>query len=104
MNGGYQLLTLKGLPLTSGEASNIKGAWDQVNRANGKRIVVTGLVVAGESADTAYNDFEMYFEAGVNTYEGSVTIGANIITISVDYGDDVTATVATVPSPEVQGD
>lgn len=93
MRGGYQLLTLNKEPLTSGSSANIKGAFDQIARSGGKMVIVTGLVIAG-STDTEYNDFPMYFTAGENTYEGAATIGAETITITVDYGDDVTVTVA----------
>lgn len=88
--GGYQILDLKRTPLTSGESANISGAFDAIKNANGKRVVVSGLTVA----DKDYSDFECYFNAGENIFEGSIELFADSITISIALGDDVTVTIA----------
>mgnify|MGYP003298642901 CR=1 FL=1 len=97
--GGYQILDLKNLPLTSGTESNILGSYNAVGGANGKRVVVSGLCVAGDS-DKFYNDFEMYFAKGENIYEGTITLGDEIIEIAIDNGDGVTVTVTEITEGE----
>lgn len=90
MRGGYQILDLKHTAFTSGVESTVEGAFNQIARSNGKRIVVEGLTVGNAN----YNDFEMFFIAGNNIFEGSTTIGSDTVSISVDYENGVTVTVA----------
>lgn len=97
--GGYQILDLGGHVMTSGSESIISGTYSAIQNANGKRIVVSGLTVSGDDSDTEYADFEAYFVAGENTYEAAVTLNAASMTITVDYGDDVTVTLAQADEP-----
>ena len=94
--GGYQILDLKNTALTSGTAKSIKGSFDALDRANNKRVVISGMNVGG----TAYNDIEGYFIPSVNVstnkatgYNGALTIGANSVAVNVAANDNVTVTV-----------
>lgn len=97
--GGYQILNLKNVPLTSGTESNILGSYNALQRSNGKRVVVSGLCVAGDT-DKFYSDFEMYFTKGENIFEGTTTFANETIEIAIDNGDGVTVTVTDIDSDE----
>lgn len=90
MKGGFQLVNFKNLALTSGRESNIKGSFESVENANGKRTIIHNLYVGTKK----YKDFTMYFELGENEYTGTATVGAETITIVIDIDDNVTVTVA----------
>lgn len=97
-NGGYQILDLKNAALTSGTKKTIKGTFDALDRANKKRVVISGMNVGG----TAYNDIEGYFIPSVNVstnratgYNGTLTIGASSVAVNVANDDGVTVTVTT---------
>lgn len=95
LKGGYQILNLKNLPLTSGSESTIAGSYNAIKNSNGKRVIVSGLCIAGES-DKFYSDFECFFTSGENIYEGAITLFDENVTISIDNGDGVTVTIAEV--------
>lgn len=97
-NGGYQILDLKNETLTSGSKKTIKGSFDALDRANKKRVVISGMKVS----TTAYNDVEAYFTPSVNVstgrasgYNGALSIGASSIAVNVASDDGVTVTVTT---------
>lgn len=97
-NGGYQILDLKNAALTSGSKKTIKGSFDALDRANKKRVVISGMKVS----TTAYNDVEAYFTPSVNVstgrasgYNGALSIGASSIAVNVASDDGVTVTVTT---------
>lgn len=90
MRGGYIILDLKNTAFTSAEAANVAGAYDAASNPYGKATLVSGLVVG----DVAYPDFYATFVASGSSYEASVVIGGETITIEVEDGDDVTVTVA----------
>lgn len=97
-NGGYQILDLKNETLTSGTKKTIKGSFDALDRANKKRVVISGMKVS----TTEYNDVEAYFIPSVNVstgrasgYNGSLSIGASSIAVNVASDDGVTVTITT---------
>ena len=97
-NGGYQILDLKNAALTSGTKKTVKGSFDALDRANNKRVVISGMNVGG----TAYNDIEGYFTPSVNVstnratgYNGALSIGTSSIAVNVANDDGVTVTVTT---------
>lgn len=97
-NGGYQILDLKNETLTSGTKKTIKGSFDALDRANKKRVVISGMKVS----TTTYNDVEAYFIPSVNVstgrasgYNGALSIGAASIAVNVANDDGVTVTVTT---------
>lgn len=86
--GGYQILDLKGVALTSGTGSTIAGTFVSIANSHNKRIVVSGLKIG----TTVYNDFEASFLPGESGYAASLTIGTNTIDIVVSDADLVTVT------------
>lgn len=80
--GGYQIVDLQGTPLTAGTAATVTGTHAAIAGANGKRIVVSGLVVGG----TAYNDTEAFVTLSGTTY--TLTVGT--LSITVTAADAVT--------------
>lgn len=96
MRGGYQILDLNNTPLASGERTANETAFKAVDGSNGKRVVVSGLTIEGESADTKYNDFECYFEESSSDYVGSTTVGSESIAFDIEdkYITVTTTTVA----------
>lgn len=68
--GGYQIVDLKGVSLTPSTASVIPGVGEQLEGANGKRTVVSGLVVSGD----VQPDAEVLFTNNAGTYTGEFSI------------------------------
>lgn len=85
--GGYQIIDCKGVALTDGTASTIKGTGAAVSGANGKRFILSGLKVG----TTAYNDVEIELTESSGTWTGS----AYGYTIEITDEDSVTATTPT---------
>ena len=83
--GGYQIVDLKGVSLTASTASVIPGVGEQLQGANGKRTVVSGLVVSGD----AQPDTEVLFTNNSGTYTGkfgiwtlSIVAATNSVTVT----------------------
>lgn len=90
MKGGFQIVNFKNLALTSASESNIKGVYDAIANANGKRTIIHNMNVGS----THYKDFTVYFTAGENQFTGETTVGNETISFLVKVGDDVTVTIA----------
>lgn len=88
--GGYIIVNLGGVPLTSGEAANVAGSYEAVANPYGKATLISGLVVG----DVAYPDFYAPFIVGKGSYTANVVIGGKAIAITVAESDDVTVTVS----------
>lgn len=87
--GGYRIINLKGLALTSGEAANVAGAFNSASNPYGKATLISGLVVS----DVVYPDFYAPFVENESSMSTSVIIGGSTIAISIADTDDVTVTV-----------
>ena len=97
-NGGYQILDLKNAALTSGTKKTIKGTFDALDRANKKRMVISGMTVDG----TSDNAIAGYFIPSVNVstnkatgYNGALSIGTSSLAVNVADDDGVRITVTT---------
>lgn len=90
MKGGYRIINLKKVALTSGVSATIPGSYESTENAFGKATMISGLVVGG----VAYPDFYAPFVEGEGSYTTTVTISGNALTISIAEGDAVTVTVA----------
>ena len=90
MKGGYLIIDLKHVALTSGQEENVPGTYQAAANAYGKATLVSGLSVG----DTDYPDFWISLTGNAGTYSGTASVGGSTITVSVEEGDDVTVTVA----------
>ena len=90
--GGYIILDLKGIPLISGTAVAVPGAYEVVANPYGKATLISGLAVG----DVAYPDFFAPFVEGTDSFAAAVVIGGNTIDIAVDDDDNVTVTVTEI--------
>jgi hypothetical protein len=88
--GGYLIIDLKGVSLTSGTATKFDGIAVKVANPYNKATLISGLVVG----NVAYADFFAPFVKGENVYSAAVEIGGESITITVATNDNVTVTVA----------
>ena len=82
--GGYQIVNLKGVSLTAGTQATIKGVFDAIANANGKRIVISGLVIGS----TIYNDLPV----AVTVSSGDYIFDAYGYSFVITDEDGVTAT------------
>lgn len=97
VKGGYQILDLKNVELTSGEASSFPGSYETIEGTR-KAILVSGLNIGG----TEYHDMFVNFVGLSSTYYGIIeyqkTVGESpatgTITIAVSDSDEITATIA----------
>lgn len=83
--GGYKILNLHGINLTSGKAVTMVGAYDALEHNYHKVILLSGLVVSGKE----YADFFTLFTHAGNAFTAVIP---EIGTISVDSSDKVTFT------------
>lgn len=90
MNGGYLILDFGGKTFTSGTASTVAGISAKVRNPYNKSTLISGLVVG----TVAYPDFFAPFIEDADSYDASVTIGGDSITISINDDDEVIVTVA----------
>lgn len=90
MKGGYRIINLKKVALTSGTATVIPGAYESAENAFGKATMISGLVVGG----VAYPEFYAPFAEGESAYSATVSISGETVTIAIAEGDSVTVTVA----------
>lgn len=84
--GGYQIVNLRDTNLTAGTAAAIKDTYKQVSGAYRKRIVVSGLVLAG----VAYNDFDAAMSGPDDS--GMYTLTGGGMTITITNANKVTVT------------
>ncbi len=91
--GGYQIIDLKGVSLTSGSEASVKGIGQSAKNAYNKPTMVCGLVVG----DVVYPDFYLPFVEAESSYTGTVVINGDTIEIVIDDDDNITVTVT---SPE----
>lgn len=89
MKGGYKIIDLKGVSLTSGTQATIPGASEAVQNPYRKNTVVSGLVVGTD----VYPDFNAVFTEDSGTFTAGVNIGGNTVDIVISTGDKVTVTV-----------
>ena len=94
LKGGYQILDLKKVPFTSGTSEKIPGAFNALEHSNGKRVIVSGLVIDGDST-IAFPDITTIFLKNSGSYSNTFVVGEMTITILVENDDDVTITVTT---------
>lgn len=66
--GGYQISDLKGFNFSLNSPTTVKGFKDIIKNANNKRIIVSGLVIAG----TEYDDAEVEFNVVGTSYVGTL--------------------------------
>ena len=90
MRGGYRIVNFKKKALTSGEAAEIAGIYDQARNPHGKPTMVSGLVVN----DVEYPEFYTIFTSGSNTVTAKAVVNATTLTIAITNEDNVTVTVA----------
>lgn len=83
--GGYQLVNFKGISLTAGTGATISGVFSAIQNANGKRIIISGLVIGG----TQYNDVPVEVTVNSSNYIFNC-YGYDFVITSADL---VTATV-----------
>lgn len=93
MVGGYQIIDLKGVKLTSGTAKSsplFTGLYDKIEGTK-KRCIITNLVVG----NTEYKDFEVLFAVSGQTFIGRhVYTSTSTITVTIASDDKVTAIIS----------
>lgn len=89
-NGGYQVLDLKEISLTSGTPETISGAFAALSGSNNKPILVSGLSIGGDVVP----DFYCAFVVISDDYVGTTFINTSSIEIVVASDDSVTVTVS----------
>lgn len=90
MKGGYRIINLKKVALTSGKAETIPGTYESAENSFGKATMISGLVVGGVS----YPDFNAPFKEGNKSYSATVSIAGTTINFTIAEGDSVTVTVS----------
>lgn len=86
--GGYQIIDLKGVKYTSGtKKTDVEHPWFNLEGRNGKRTVVSGLVIGA----AAYPDLEMVFLKAGTKYTGETKITGGTIKLEIEE-DGVKAT------------
>ena len=87
--GGYQILDLRETDLTLNEPTTIDGAYDLIENANGKAVMISGLVITS----TQVNDsFSIFVKGGNGDYVGVVVYNTSLFVIRVQSNDAVTVT------------
>lgn len=66
--GGYQIADLKGINFSLNSPTPVEGFKDMIKNAKNKRIVVSGLNIAG----TEYDDTEVEFRVSGSAYVGTL--------------------------------
>lgn len=89
--GGYQIINLDPKSFSSGVKVEIKGAFDAVDKSNGKRTVISGA----KTSTLVFPDFEAAFMKSSTFYTtGAVTVGTNTVTTKIEADDNVTLTIS----------
>ncbi len=86
--GGYQIADLTGFNFSLNSPTTVKGFKDIIKNANNKRIIVSGLVIAGTEYDDAEVEFNVVGTAYVGTLYG--------LKMTVTQRDDLIITNALV--------
>lgn len=89
--GGYQIIDLKDVALTSGVAKTITGTYGRVRNNNRKAFLLCGLTVVISGTPTALDDCVLNFTESEGTYTATLPNGG---TIALATGDTVTYTQA----------
>lgn len=89
MRGGYKIIDLAGVALTSGVQATIKGVYDAVKNPYKKATMVSGLVIG----TTVYPELYAAFTESSETYTSVLVVNGATITLEIATGDKVTATV-----------
>lgn len=89
MRGGYKIIDLKSLPLTSGQEAGIDGLFKKLENPYNKATMISGLVVG----DIPYPDFYVPFIKNGNNMVGNVVISGASISMVCTPDDNFTVTV-----------
>lgn len=89
--GGYQIIDLKDVALTSATEETITGTYARVKNNNRKVFLLCGLTVLVSGTPTALNDCIVNFTEDDGTYTATLPNGGTIVFAT---GDKVTYTQA----------